>query len=151
VFDGKFYVGYQSRAIYDKVKYNDVEKSRYFIFEQTINSNKVILAEGPISALKFAKTGIGFVASMGKHISDTQVDKLIKLGIDTLYLALDRDAYKEIEGFYIKYGTKFKKIYYIDIPSGKDDFGDCDFNMCVDAFDNATILNRMSFLPDFYE
>lgn len=147
VYDGQMYVGYQSRAIYGKLKYNDVEKSHYLMFENTINSDKVILCEGPISALKFAKTGIGFVSTMGKSISERQMKKLTDLKINTIYLGLDRDAYKEIEAFYAKWQSKFK-IYLLEVPSHREDFGDCDFDECVEIVKNSVRLNKMSFLPD---
>lgn len=147
VYDGPHYVGYQSRAIYGKLKYNDVEKSNFLMFENTIVDDKVILCEGPISALKFAKTGIGYVAIMGKSISEKQIDKLTKLGITTIYLGLDRDAYKEIQTFYDKWHTKFK-IFLLEVPSHRGDFGDCTFDECLNVYQNAIPLNRMSFLPD---
>jgi hypothetical protein len=147
VYDGNNYVGYQGRAIYGKLKYNDIEKSRYLLFESTINSPSVIICEGPVSAIKFAKTGIGFVATMGKSISEKQIDKLLSLGISTIYLGLDRDAHKEIQSFYDKYYNKFT-IYLLEVPTHRDDFGDCTFDECVEVYNKAFKLNRMSFLPD---
>ncbi len=147
VYDGPHYVGYQGRAVYGKVKYNDIEKSKYLMFENTVNCNKVILCEGPISAMKFAKTGIGYVATMGKSISEKQIDKLISLGVTTIYLGLDRDAHREIKTFYEKWGQKFT-LFLLEVPVDRDDFGDCDFDTCIDIFNNASPLNRMTFLPD---
>jgi hypothetical protein len=147
VYDGNKYVGYQGRAIYGSLKYNDVEKSKYLLFENSINGDSVIVCEGPISAMKFAKTGIGFVATMGKAISEKQIDKLLSLGVSSIYLGLDRDAYKEIQSFYEKYYSKFT-IYLLDVPSHRDDFGDCTFDECVEVYKKAYRLNRMSFLPD---
>lgn len=147
VYQGFRFCGYQGRSIYSKLKYNDIDKSKHLMFENTITDNRVILCEGPISALKFAKTGIGFIATMGKVVSERQIRRLLELKIDTIYLGLDRDAYKEIKSFYDQHHTKFK-IFLLEVPPDKDDFGDCNFEECLEIFKQAVPLNRMSFLPD---
>ncbi len=147
VYEGYQWQGYQGRAIYGKLKYNDIDKSKHIMFENSIVDNRVILCEGPISALKFAKSGIGYVAILGKVVSERQIERLLELKIDTIYLGLDRDAFKEIKSFYDKYHTKFK-FFILEVPSDKDDFGSCSFDECVEIFQQATPLNRMSFLPD---
>lgn len=136
VYDNQKCVGYQGRAIYGKVKYNNVKKSKYLLFESTISNNGVILAEGPISAIKFAKCKIGFVASMGKSVAEEQIQRLKDKKVDTIYLALDRDAWREIDVFYKKYYKDFT-IYKIDVPEHRDDFGDCTFDEALQAFQEA--------------
>jgi hypothetical protein len=148
IYDGQKCVGYQGRAIYGKVKFNHVKKSHYLMFEHTISSDSVILAEGPISAIKFAKTGFGFVASMGKAVSETQVQRLKKLGVKKIYLALDRDAHKDVETFCSKWYNDFS-ISIVEVPERRDDFGDCEFDECVEAIANATPWTRMSSLPNW--
>lgn len=141
--EGSHYVGYQSRAIdkdvpKEKQKYtmSGFEKSKHFLFQEYIKGDSVILAEGPVSAIKFAKTGISFVASMGKAISKAQVDKLLALGVKNVYLGLDRDAFKEINIFIKKYSTVFD-IYYLKVPDDEEDFGSCSFEKCVNVYRNS--------------
>ena len=148
IYDGAKCVGYQGRATYGKIKYNKVKKSKYLMFEKTIKDDRVILAEGPISALKFAKSGIGFVASMGKSISEEQINRLKNKGVKKIYLALDRDAWKEVEVFYKKYYKDFA-IYCVDVPEHRDDFGDCDFDEATKAVTEACRLTNMHSLPNW--
>ena len=60
-----------------------------------LNSDHCVLAEGPISSIKAHLCG-GNVASMGKDVSDTQLN-IIKNRVSKLYLALDPDATTVIE------------------------------------------------------
>lgn len=144
--EGSRYVGYQRRSVdplcpKERQKYtmSGFEKSKHFLFQEYIKGDSVILAEGPISAIKFAKTGIPFVASMGKAISKAQVDKLVALGIKNVYIALDKDAYKEINSFIKNYSTLFN-VFYLKVPAHRGDFGDCLFEECIDAYRNAEYL-----------
>lgn len=141
--EGSNYVGYQTRSIdpncpKEKQKFtmSGFEKSKHFLFQEYIKGDSVILAEGPISAIKFAKTGIPFIASMGKAISENQVNKLLALGITKVYLGLDRDAFKEINKFILKYRTVFD-IYHLKVPYGRDDFGDSSYAECVESYRRA--------------
>jgi hypothetical protein len=144
--EGSRYVGYQRRSVdplcpKERQKYtmSGFEKSKHFLFQEYIKGDSVILAEGPISAIKFAKTGVPFVASMGKAISKHQVDKLVSLGIKNVYLGLDKDAYKEINTFIQKYSTIFN-IFYLKVPAHRDDFGDCTFAEAIEVYRNAEYL-----------
>lgn len=146
VIQGKTLYGWQGRAI-DKVDYahrmhnmEGVWRSRTLMFYNNIkNKDFAILAEGPISALKFHKVG-GFVASMGKEVSRKQMDLLKEAGIKKLYLALDRDAVDKLKsiGQYMNNtpGNNME-CYLIDVPAHRDDFGDCTFEECEQAFNNA--------------
>jgi len=139
--------GWQGRAI-DKVDhmyrmYNvpGAWKANTLMFYQNIiNKDFAIVAEGPVSALKFAGVG-NFVASMGKEISKRQIEILKETGIKRVYLALDRDAVDKLSS--IRYNLKNVDIdcYYIPVPDHRDDFGDCTFNECVMAFEKARKLD----------
>lgn len=112
-------------------------------YENIINKDFAIIAEGPISALKFEKVG-NFVASMGKNISNSQIKLLRKAAIKKVYLALDRDAVDKIED--IRYALNNEmdgrlECYTIPIPSNRDDFGDATFDECYEAFKMATKLD----------
>lgn len=140
-------VGYQGRSIdpncpKERSKYTlpGFQKSHYVMFEDTIKSDAVIVAEGPISAIKFANCDIGYVATMGKYISEKQVELLKQKGIKRIYLALDRDAIAEIKNFVSKYVGVFR-IYFVSVPEHRDDFGDCTFDECKESYQNAKPLN----------
>lgn len=142
--------GWQGRAI-DKVDkayrmYNmpGPWKALTLMFYQNLKgSEHAILAEGPVSALKFEKVG-GFIASMGKDVSDQQLDLILKSGVKRVYLALDRDAADKIQSIrnYLKSSLKYEvQCYNIDVPEHRDDFGDCTYDECAEMFKQAKVID----------
>jgi hypothetical protein len=149
IMDGKMY-GWQGRAI-DPVHKDERmfnlpgrwKASTLMFYENLKGKDWAILAEGPISALKFAEVG-GFVASMGKTISNKQLDLIKAAGIKKLFLALDRDAADKlvaIEKYLNKDGNDVQ-CYIIPVPEHRDDFGDATFSENLEAFMNAKDFNR---------
>lgn len=142
--------GWQGRAI-DKVDHafrmhnmEGIWRARTLMFYNSIkNKDFAILAEGPISALKFDKVG-NFVASMGKEVSRKQLQLLKESGIKKLYLALDRDAVDKLHSIMHHMnsiaGNKIH-FYLIEVPEHRDDFGDCTFEECEAAFQSAKELS----------
>jgi hypothetical protein len=102
-----------------------------------------ILAEGPFDALKFDYVG-GNVATMGKVVTKKQLDIIKSYGIRKLYLALDADAAYEVDEI-VKSGEF--ETYIVKVPDSctarcravgkKSDFGECTFEECVTAFNQA--------------
>ena len=147
--------GYQTRTIlknfpkaFSKKTMLGFKKSFFFMFEDNITNDSIILAEGPISAMKFEKTGIPFVASMGKCISPAQMEILKNKNIKNIYLALDRDAYSETIVLIKNYKHIFN-FFKIDIPEHRDDFGDCTFEECVKAYSSSYFVHENLLFPDF--
>lgn len=149
IMDQKLY-GWQGRAI-DKVRHEDRMynipgpwKARTLMFyENIIGKDFAIVAEGPVSAMKFHKVG-NFVATMGKEVSNKQLELLRQAGVKRVYLAIDRDAvdkYNKIR--YSLDNDLLGKIecFFIPIPAHRDDFGDCTFEECEAAFASASKLN----------
>ena len=64
--------------------------------DRLVGSEHVVLCEGPVDALKAHLVG-GNVATMGKAISERQLDFVLRYGARKLYVALDPDAESEIE------------------------------------------------------
>lgn len=129
-------VGWQRRSIdpacpkeFTKFTSPGFEKSKHFIFQEFIVGDAVIVAEGPFSAIKFARTGLPFVASMGKVISQSQVKKLKLLGIKRIYLALDPDAGYEANQFLLNNRLSFD-IYFVPNVPNREDFGASTFEEC---------------------
>lgn len=148
---GKNY-GWQARAI-DKVEPQDrmrnnegFRRDRLIMFMDRITDcNHMILCEGPFDALKFHKLG-GNVATLGKAIADKQVELINNSGIDTLYMALDDDAVQEMKDLRKKINPEIN-VKLLTVPTiaiercesqgRKADFGECTFDECVEAFNNA--------------
>lgn len=142
--------GWQGRAI-DKV--DDKERMRnnvgfrkdsVIMFHDNMYNNKnCMLFEGPFDALKFHSFG-GIICSMGKIISNKQVEMINKSPVDTVYLGLDADAATESRQL-----TKRieKKIKILTVPdtckdrckklNKKPDFGECTFIEAKQAFESA--------------
>jgi hypothetical protein len=146
--------GYQGRAI-DKVpdgqrmRNNEgFRRDRLVMFLDNIKDSKhAIICEGPINAIKFANVG-GAVATMGKVVTDRQLDAILSTGIEKVYLALDDDAAKEMNEL-----AEFIRlpVYKIDVPQScidrcrqtnkKPDFGECTYLECEMAFKTASLLD----------
>lgn len=103
--------GWQARAVFETEVYDEesgesfsapkiltpkgVQREWMFMFQdRLIGSRHVALGEGPMDALKMHKVG-GNVASMGKIISESQLQILRNAGVETVYLGLDNDASTE--------------------------------------------------------
>ena len=152
--NGKVY-GYQGRAI-DKVP--DSEKMRnnegfkrdtmVMFVDHLKNSQHVILCEGPVDAMKFDKVG-GAVATLGKVISDKQKQLIFKYKVQKVYLALDEDAFQEMNALLEDIRLP---IFKLTVPQScrnrcallgkKADFGECTFDECVEAFKNAEPIDE---------
>ena len=144
IMNKKLY-GWQGRAIdpvsYDKRMDNlpGPWKARTLMFyDNIVGQDFAILAEGPVSAMKFASMA-NFVASMGKEVSKEQMKILRESGIKKLYLALDPDAFDKIHK--IRETMAGIDCYLIEVPIHREDFGDCTFEECVTAFKTASKLN----------
>ena len=102
-----------------------------------------ILCEGPFDALKFESVG-GNIATMGKVVTNKQLDIIKSYGIRKLYLALDADAAYEtneivLKGDFETYLVKVppQVIIRAGLARKKADFGECTFEECKMAFENA--------------
>lgn len=140
VIMGQTLYGWQGRAI-DKVdkafRMKNMPgswKAKTLMFYNNIQGDFVILAEGPISAMKFFNLK-SYVASMGKEISKRQIELIKESGVKRIYLALDRDANDKI----LKLNQEFEglEVYVIEVPAHRGDFGDCTYEECEKAFNEA--------------
>ena len=142
-------IGWQGRAI-DLIEKNyrmynlpGTWKNKSIMFYDNIKSSKhVIIAEGAVSALKFKNVG-GYVATMGKNISKKQLELIVCTNVKKIYFALDRDALDKIHFLRNTILTMKHDIecYIVNVPSNRDDFGDCTYEECESAFKNAEIIN----------
>lgn len=139
-YEGQW-VGYQGRTIYSNVEprmYNlpGAWKTNALMFwDENVRSkrlNYVVIAEGAVSALKLRDIG-GFVALMGKTMSMGQWHLLNQPHITEFYLALDPDAYEQIDAIasFIRLNRPNSKIYFLPTPKGYEDFGDCTYEVAA--------------------
>lgn len=117
----------------------DLKKDRILMFSDRLNGSKhAILCEGPVDALKAHLCG-GNVASLGKAVSDTQLELIRNSGIERLYLGLDPDAYLELDR--IRKKMRDLVLYDFRPPAPYKDLGEMSLEAVKHHFDNATVLN----------
>lgn len=128
------------------------------MFADELSNNKhAIICEGPFDALKFDKVG-GYVATMGKFVSDKQLATILSYGPQKIYLALDDDAAKELRE--MKYRVGDIPVFRISVPDScvqrcelvgkKPDFGECTLEECELAFRAATVVDE-TYLPIYFD
>ena len=159
---GKYY-GYQGRHIdkvEDKLKVRNNEgfarETLIMFADQLDGSDFAIVSEGPVDAIKFDLIG-GNVCTMGKVVTQKQLDIILSYGITKLYLALDDDALYETN--MLAEGSKLE-TYQVKVPQSckercaligkKADFGECTFEEAKQAFENAAPLqakNERAWVP----
>lgn len=144
--------GYQARAIDNvdksaRMRNNPgFKKGGFLMFYDLVplECEHLIVAEGPVDALKFDSVG-GNVASLGKDLSRTQLLMINDLPITRVYWALDEDADNLIPNYVESIS---KESYIVRVPesakqralaAGKDkvDFGECTFEECAQAIREA--------------
>ena len=154
LMDGICY-GWQGRAI-DKVEDCDrirnntgFSRGALLMFADELKKRSyAIIAEGPFDAMKFYRVG-GAIATMGKVITQNQLQILKKYDIRHAYLALDDDAIPEMRELAEKLGME---AYRVMVPQScitrcqegnrKADFGECTFEECIEAIKHAVKLDE---------
>jgi hypothetical protein len=127
----------EDNAVFTRIKAwssDDIPRDRVLMFQNNLlNSDHAVLCEGPIDAIRCDLVGSG-VASMGKAISQAQVGVLCRSGIKRLYVALDPDAFMEIDPLLAKFNDQLE-IYKVDIPKvgDKPDLGALSFEDARDC------------------
>jgi DNA primase len=159
--NGHDVIGYQGRAISKDVlkgarmlNNTGFRKGKTFMFlNLAINSDHIIVTEGPVDAMKFDMCG-GNIASLGKDITNDQLEILNNLKADRIYWALDDDA----DNLISEYSTALdKKSFMLKVPDrardrilalGRDkvDFGECTYEECLEAFKNAVPVGGKIFI-----
>lgn len=114
-------------------------------------ASTAILVEGPVDRLKCHLCGPA-VASMGKSVSQGQIDVLLASGISRLYVGIDPDAAAEVERLCLRLAGL--EIYRLLPSPGADDLGDMSPEAVLRRYRTAPQVNAAHlFLPpqeDFY-
>jgi len=126
----------------------DLPRDRIFIFQNNlIGAEAIVLCEGPIDSIKAHQSGIKGVCAMGKVVTQTQANLLIRSGIKRLYVALDPDAYNELDPLLEKFKGSLE-ILKVDIPhvGSKPDLGALSLEKAAECILNAKPLksNRIN-------
>ena len=147
--------GFQARAI-DKVDEKDrmrnntgFRRDRLVMFEDRLAKVRhAIICEGPFDAIKFHLVG-GAVATMGKVVTDKQLELIKSYHPVKVYLALDDDAAEEVMALTRKFECP---VYYVRVPAStiarcrasgkKPDFGECTFDECAAAIRDAELVDE---------
>lgn len=121
-----------------------IPRDRLVMFaDRLAGSEHAVLCEGPVDALKAHLVG-GNVATMGKAISEQQLQAVLRTGVRKLYLALDPDAASEIEPLLHKVGDV--PTFLVELPEGagaaKVDMGSLSFEEARDRVLAAKPLRR---------
>lgn len=130
-------------------------KECFMFQDRLVGQTTAVLTEGPLDALKCHYLG-GNVASMGKDVSPRQLDILMRAGIKTLYVGLDRDADRPV-GAIVKALHGVMKLYRLLPPPTRGDLGDCTFHEVIEqaaaaeemgpAHEHQTYIT----MPDLYK
>lgn len=143
ILNGVLY-GWQGRAIDPVPKERRMDnlpgewKGRTVMFHKNIVGQEfAVIAEGPVSAMKFAKVG-NYVATMGKEISSEQFKLIRESGVKRVYIALDLDAFDKINK--IRETLSGIHCFLVEVPAHREDFGDCTYDECLLAFNNSSLL-----------
>jgi hypothetical protein len=119
----------------------DYPKDRIFLFQDNlINSDYAVLCEGPIDAIKAGSRGI---CALGKSISQKQVNILLRSGLKKLYIALDPDAFMELEPLIDKFDNTVE-LLKVNIPNKgkKPDIGELTFEEAQECIKNAEPIRK---------
>jgi hypothetical protein len=143
--------GYQGRAI-DQVdkKFRMLNnegfnrESLVMFYDQIEQGGHIIINEGPFDALKFHYCG-GNIATLGKVVTDKQIELIMAKKPKAIYLGLDDDAFEETR--ILKDKLRGTPIFELAVPrtaidrckllDKKADFGECTFEEANFAFANA--------------
>lgn len=140
--------GYQGRHIdkvVDGLKMRNNEGFRrenlVMFADQLQGKDHAIICEGPVDAIKFHQVG-GAVCTMGKAVSDKQIEVITSYRPKKIYLALDADADREIRD--LEFQFPGSEVFLLQVPEScqkrcqaagkKADFGECTYDECKEAF-----------------
>lgn len=110
-----------------------IPRQSCWMFQDRLKGSKhAVIAEGPFDALK-CHLCAGNVASMGKVISEGQLEVLWSAGITRLYIGLDPDATVEIARL-VRQLYKRAELFLLQPPPPYKDLGDMSIQGVYDVF-----------------
>jgi hypothetical protein len=125
---------------------DNIPSDKVFMFQNNLlNSRHAVLCEGPIDAIVANEAVGGGIASMGKAVSVTKAGMLCRSGIERLYVAIDPDAFMELDPLLSKFNDSIE-ILKVDIPDkgDKPDMGQLSIKDARECILNAKPLKKNS-------
>jgi len=120
-----------------------IPRDRVFMFQDNlIASPHAVLCEGPIDAIKTDLVG-GGVCAMGKAVTQAQVNRILRSGVRKVYVALDPDAFMELDPLLAKFQDAVE-VLRVTIPAvgPKPDLGALTFEEAKKCILEAKPLKR---------
>jgi hypothetical protein len=150
IYDDEGCVGWQARDVTGEAEFpydspSGFNRASALLGYRDFDSDHAIVVEGPFDFLKVAPLG-GALCTFGKQISNKQIKMIQKLRARNVYLALDPDAFALLD----KYAREFEpqqKVWIMEPPSHREDFGDCTLVEVEKAFKNSIRYSRTGKLP----
>lgn len=151
VKDEKYY-GWQARKISPKedeirlVTMWGFDKSKFLLnYDEASKCERIIVTEGPFDCIKtelsaVKKEGFAGVASFGKYVSFDQIELLLKSPAKEIYIGLDNDATEEVYEVAERLALD-KKVFRINPPAHRKDFGECTENDVLESVRKAVPAN----------
>ena len=150
--------GYQARAVdnvldKDRMRNNlGFRRDRMLMFhDEALSFDHLIITEGPFDALKFAKVG-GYVATLGKEVSNHQIEIMHELEPTKVFIAFDSDALEESYKLANDLRNVGRSIYLLTTPQScidrckaigkKYDFGECTFDEAANSLADAKLIYK---------
>jgi len=107
-----FFVGRTYEDAFSKYKNPEVSKD-IVGFENFINWDRpIILVEGVFDAIAVKRNAVPI---LGKSLSKALLKKIVDSRVEDIYIALDKDAFKQALEFTEKFLNMGKKVYLVDI------------------------------------
>lgn len=138
------------KTISDAGEDEDFPRDRVVMFQNRLVAAKAaVVCEGPVDAIKAHLVG-GNIATMGKAISDAQIDIIKRSGVSTIYLALDPDAASEITPLMFRFGpeVEFRRVR---VPKQFKDLGAMTVEQARDAILSAPVVEPAKELELYFK
>lgn len=127
----------------------DIPRDKVLMFQNRVTGKKAVIAEGPVDAIKCHLFG-GNVATMGKAVSDGQLQVLYQKGVEEVYLALDPDAASGIDALIARIRKMGMTTYLVPIPDKYKDIGEMSFEAAFTAIQAADEIRPYEKLHMFF-
>lgn len=124
----------------------NIPRDRCLMFQDRVVGHDAVLCEGPIDALKAHLVG-GNVASMGKTVSDGQLDVLRKKKVRRVYLALDPDAAEDVGGLARR--LQGLEVRLVEVPHPYKDLGQMSLKDAAETVRAAEVVLPWHFFVYF--
>jgi hypothetical protein len=112
--------------------------------------NGIAVVEGPFDCTSAdVEPGVGAAATLGKGLSQEQINMLLKSPAERLYIGLDPDAFEEVYELVGMLGLS-KKVFRVRVPEHRADFGECLAPEVTEMYKKALPMTGQSDVLEVY-